>query len=239
MRRPAGTAFRPAVCGGAAPDYTARMPHATHKPVQPAAGTRIDSQERVWDGRFPLDIVRFRHPRFDGGMSAQRRWELWRRGRAAAVLPWDPDTDQVVLIEQFRLPALAAGMDPVLVELPAGLCDAGETAEQTARREMQEEMALPVSTLHPIAEVLLTPGGCDELCVLYLGRVVAPAAGADGIVGHGGLDSEQEDIRTRVWPAATAIEAAIAGRFPNSVTMIGLLWLAARHQAMRAAWRGA
>ena len=162
-----------------------------------------------------------------------------RRGRAAAVLPWDPDTDQVVLIEQFRLPALAAGIDPVLVEFPAGLCDAGETPEQTARREMLEEMTLPVTTLLLIGDFLLTPGGADELCTLYLGRVVAPAADADGIVGYAGLANENEDIRARLWPASRAIEAALAGRFANVVTTLGLLWLAARHDAMRAAWRTA
>jgi len=219
--------------------YTQPMPARIHPPVEPNADTLIESQQRVWDGRFPLDVVRFRHRRFDGTLSGTRTWELWRRGRAAAVLPYDPDSDQVVLIEQYRLPALAAGIDPVLVELPAGLCDAGETPEHTARREMLEEMALPVTTLHPIGDFLLTPGGADELCALYLGRVVAPPADADGIVGHAGLADEHEDIRTRVWPAARAIEAALAGRFANSVTTLGLLWLAARHDAMRAAWRTA
>jgi ADP-ribose pyrophosphatase len=209
----------------------------THPPVEPNADTRIESQQRVWDGRFPLDIVRFRHRRFDGTQSAIRTWELWRRGRAAAVLPYDPDSDQVVLIEQYRLPALAAGIDPVLVECPAGLCDAGETPEQTARREMLEEMNLPVKTLHPIGDFLLSPGGADELCALYLGRVVAPPADAEGIVGLAGLADENEDIRTRIWPVARAIEAALAGGFANVVTTIGLLWLAARHDAMRAAWR--
>ncbi len=215
------------------------MKPRTHPPVEPNADTTIDSQQRVWDGRFPLDVVRFRHRRFDGGLSGTRTWELWRRGRAAAVLPWDPDTDQVVLIEQFRLPALAAGIDPVLVEFPAGLCDAGETPEQTARREMLEEMTLPVTTLLPIGDFLLTHGGADELCALYLGRVVAPAADADGIVGYAGLANENEDIRARLWPASRAIEAALAGRFANVVTTLGLLWLAARHDAMRAAWRTA
>ncbi|HUB11549.1 MAG TPA: NUDIX domain-containing protein [Acetobacteraceae bacterium] len=213
------------------------MPSRTHPPVQPAPDTLIEQQQRVWDGRFPLDVVRFRHRRFDGGLSGLRTWELWRRGRAAAVLPWDPDTDQVVLIEQYRLPALAAGLDPVLVELPAGLCDNGESPETTARREMLEEMALPVTTLHPIGDFLLTPGGADELCAVFLGRVSAPPGDADGIVGHGGLASENEDIRTRAWPAARAIDYALAGRFPNIVTTLGLLWLAARHDAMRAAWR--
>lgn len=209
----------------------------THPPVAQNADTRIESQQRVWDGRFPLDVVRFRHRRFDGTLSAIRVWELWRRGRAAAVVPYDPDGDQVVLIEQYRLPALAAGIDPVLVELPAGLCDAGETPEQTARREMLEEMSLPVTTILPIGDFLLTPGGADERCALYLGRVVAPPADADGIVGIAGLAEENEDIRTRVWPAARAIEAALAGRFANVITTLGLLWLAARHDTIRAAWR--
>jgi ADP-ribose pyrophosphatase len=213
------------------------MTARSHPLLEATAGTIIESQQRVWDGRFPLDVVRFRHRRFDGRLSETRTWELWRRGRAAAVLPYDPDSDQVVLIEQYRLPALAAGVDPVLVELPAGLCDAGESPEQTARREMLEEMALPVTTLHPIGEFLLTPGGADELCALYLGRVVAPPADADGIAGHAGMADENEDIRTRLWPASHAIEAVLNGRFTNVVTTAGLLWLAARHDAMRTAWR--
>jgi len=76
----------------------------------------IESDKRVWSGRFPLDVVKFRQRRFDGVMSKTRIWELWRRGRASALLPYDPWTDQVVMIEQFRLPALAAAADPVLVE---------------------------------------------------------------------------------------------------------------------------
>ena len=215
------------------------MATRTHPPIPSHADTTIESQQRVWDGRFPVDLVRFRHRRFDGGESGVRTWEVWRRGRAAAVLPYDPDADVVVLIEQYRFPALVAGIDPVLVELPAGLCDDGETPEQTARREMLEEMDLPVTTLQHIGGFLLTPGGADEICELYVGRVAAPPTDADGIAGHAGMADEHEDIRTRVWPVAKAIEAAISGRFANSVTTIGLLWLAARHTALRAAWRGA
>jgi ADP-ribose pyrophosphatase len=194
------------------------------------------SDRRVWDGRFPLDVVRFRHRRFDGAWSGVKTWEVWRRGRAAAVLPYDPLADAVVLIEQFRLPALSAGLDPVLVELPAGLCDDGETPETTARRETVEEMDLQVGALLRIGAFLLTPGGSDELCELYVGRVQVPPADADGIAGHAGMASEYEDIRVRVWPAAKAIEAALAGQFPNSVAAIGLLWLAARHAALREEW---
>ena len=199
----------------------------------------LSSSERVWDGRFPLEVVRFRHRRFDGAMSGERTWEVWRRGRAAAVLPYDPVTDAVVLIEQFRLPALVAGLDPVLVELPAGLCDEGEPPEVTARREMLEEMRVAVGDLRHIGGFLLTPGGADEVCELYAGRVTAPPADGEGIVGHAGMADEHEDIRVRVWPADHAIAAAVSGRITNSVAMIGLLWLGLRRDLLREEWLAA
>lgn len=197
---------------------------------------QIESDERVWSGRFALDVVRFRHRRFDGRFSRVRTWELWRRGRAAAVLPYDPVADAVVLIEQFRLPALAAGVDPVMVEVPAGLCDGRETPEATVRREVKEEMGLEAGLLHPIGTFVLTPGGCDEACSLFAGSVSVPEAGPDGIAGHAGMADEDEDIRVRVWNADEAIRAALDGKFQNSVTMIALLWLNGRRQFLREIW---
>ncbi len=205
-------------------------------PLPPHPDVHLDSGERVWDGRFPLDVVQFRHRRFDGAWSARRTWELWRRGRAAAVLPYDPHQDAVVLIEQFRLPALAAGLDPVMIEVPAGLCDEDEAPEATIRREAREEMGLEPDRLERIGAFLLTPGGSDELCELYAGRIRAPAAGPDGIAGHAGMAAEQEDIRLRVWPAEDAIGAVLAGRIANSVAAIALLWLNARRPALRTEW---
>ena len=212
------------------------MPSRTVPGLPAHQDVEIASEQRVWSGRFPLDVVRFRHRRFDGALSGVKTWEVWRRGRAAAVLPYDPVADAVVLIEQFRLPALAAGLDPVLVELPAGLCDDGELPETTARRETVEEMGLAVGAMHHIGAFLLTPGGSDEVCDVYAGRVQAPAITADGIVGHAGMAAEQEDIRVRVWSADAAIAAALDGRMPNSIATVGLVWLAARREALRKEW---
>lgn len=205
-------------------------------PLPAHPDVEISSEQRVWSGRFALDIVRFRHRRFDGSMSEEKTWEVWRRGRAAAVLPYDPVADVVVLIEQFRLPALAARVDPVLVELPAGLCDEGETPEATARRETMEEMGLEVGAMRRIGGLLLTPGGADEMCELYVGQVQAPSADGDGIAGHAGMVDEDEDIRVRVWPADRAIKAAVSGEMSNSVTVVGLLWLAAQREVLRKEW---
>jgi ADP-ribose diphosphatase len=212
------------------------MPPRTPPPIPPHPDAIIVSQQRAWSGRFAADLIRFRHRRFDGSMSEPRTWELWRRGRAVALVPYDPITDSVVLIEQFRLPALVAGIDPVLVELPAGLVGDGEDAEAAMHRELDEEMRLSADRLQRIGGYLLTAGGSDELLDLYVGRVHAPATGPDGIFGHAGAETEGEDIRTRVWPADKAIDLAIAGKLPNSVTTIGLLWLAAKRDSLRKQW---
>src|SRR5207302_1660864 len=116
--------------------------------------------------------------------------------------------DAVVLIEQFRLPALAAGVDPVLVELPAGLCDENEDPAETVRRETHEEMRLEADRIERIGGFVLTPGGADEFCHLYVGRVTAPPADGEGIAGFGGEAAKNEDIRIRVWTAEDAIQAA-------------------------------
>ncbi len=196
----------------------------------------IEKDETVWQGRFALHRVAFRQRRFDGGMSGEREWELLRRGTASAVLPYDPVRDLVVMIEQFRLPAYAAGLPPYMMELAAGLTDGADDAEATIRRESVEEMGLTLGRVHRIGDFLLTPGGCDELCTLFAGEVDAGMAGADGAMGTRGLASEQEDIRVWALPAAQVIERALAGAYPNSVASIGLLWFAARRDWLRAQW---
>jgi ADP-ribose pyrophosphatase len=204
--------------------------------MPPYPGLVVESDETVWNGRFPLQRIKFRHRRFDGATSDQRIWELWRRGKAAALLPYDPVADAVVLIEQFRLPALAAGVDPVMVEVPAGLVDPGEDVGATLIREAEEELGLTPRRIVPIGDFVLTPGGCDERCFLHAGEVTAPPTGPDGIVGTAGLAAEAEDIRVRVWPARRAIDEALAGRMTNSVTALALFWLAARREALRTQW---
>ena len=201
-----------------------------------APDVSIESTETVWKRHARLDVVRFRHRRFDGRMSEARAWEVLLRGHAVGVLPYDPVADRLVMIEQFRYPALVAGLDPILLEIPCGFVDAGETEEQAAAREMQEETGLATDRLHRVGRFLLSAGASDESVTILAGRIDAPAADADGIAGHGGLASENEDIRVRVLPALEAIENALAGRHANSITAMALLWFAARRDWLRREW---
>jgi ADP-ribose pyrophosphatase len=205
-------------------------------PLPASADVRVESDETVWNGRYALQRIVFRQRRYDGTMSGPRTWELWRRGRAAALLPYDPVADAFVLIEQFRLPAFAAGIDPDLVELPAGLCDPGEDPAVTLLRETEEEIGLRPRRLLPIGDFMLSPGGTDERVAVSVGEVTAPAADAAGFAGSGGLAAEQEDIRIRVWPAERAIARALAGGFANVITAVALLWFAAKRDSVRQAW---
>lgn len=204
--------------------------------MRPSPDVTVLSSETVWKRRTQLDLVTFQQRQFDGAMSGPRTWEVWLRGRAVGILPYDPVTDRLVMIEQFRYPALVAGVDPVMLEIPGGFMDQGETEQQTATREMQEEMGLAVDRLHRVGRFVLSAGGSDESVTIFAGRIAAPAADADGIAGYAGLADEHEDIRTRVLPASDAIENVLAGRYANAITVMSLLWFASRRDWLRQEW---
>ena len=89
-----------------------------------------------------VDVFRFRHRLFSGEWSALRGYDVLRRGQAAAIVLYDPHRDSVVLVEQFRLPALLAGNSPWQLEAVAGLIDSGEAPPNVALRETREEAGL-------------------------------------------------------------------------------------------------
>ena len=220
------------------------MAPRTIRPIPAHRDAVVASVDRAWSGRYAVDIVRFRHRRFDGTMSDTRDWELWRRGRAVGLVPYDPIADAVVPIEQFRLPALAAGIAPVLVDLPAGLIEDGEDPETAMRRELLEETHLECGRMERIGAYLLSAGSSDELLDLYIGEIrlpppltpLLPLSGSDGTLGFAGAVDEGEDIRVSAWPADKAIDLALSGATPNGVTAIGLLWLAAKRDELRKRW---
>jgi ADP-ribose pyrophosphatase len=203
----------------------------------PIPDAEILAEETVHGGRFPKQVVRFRYRRFDGTLSRALAWEIFRRGPAVALLPYDPRRDRVVLIEQFRLPARYAGVPPWLLEVPAGLLDSEDPAH-CARREVHEETGLAVGRMEALGHYLLTPGGSDETVHIFAGEVAAPAADAAGIAGYFGLADENEDIRVRVFDAADAVAAAFDGRVRNAITVIALAWLGLNRDRLRRAWAG-
>jgi ADP-ribose pyrophosphatase len=187
---------------------------------------------RGYSGYSRLDVVRLRHRLFAGGWTPAFDRELLDRGDAVAVLPYDPQADAVVLIEQFRIGAQFAQMAPWQIEAIAGLVDEGETAETVARRESAEEAGCTVVELVPICRFLATPGISNETVQLYCARI--DSAGRDGAI-HG-LPHEHEDIRVRVMPLSAALHLIERQELANAPALIALQWLALHKEELCRRW---
>ncbi|MEK6596357.1 MAG: NUDIX domain-containing protein, partial [Pseudomonadota bacterium] len=100
-----------------------------------------------FEGFFRLERYRLRHRLFNGDWSRPLVRELFERGHAAAILPYDPIRDEVILIEQFRVGALAAPGGPWLLEIVAGVIEGNETTEEVVKRESMEEADCVITDL--------------------------------------------------------------------------------------------
>ncbi|APC16257.1 ADP-ribose diphosphatase [Pseudomonas frederiksbergensis] len=191
----------------------------------------IVRSENCYKGFYKLDRVHLRHELFAGGMSREISRELFVRHDAVCVLPYDPQRDEVVLIEQFRAGAWGKVDNPWLIELVAGLIDRDEIPEEVAHREAQEEAGLVFTALWPMLNYFPSPGGSTEYVHLYLGRCNSNGAG-----GLHGLVEEAEDIRVTVWDFEDALQAVRDGRISNAASIIALQWLALNRAEVRGLW---
>ncbi len=195
-------------------------------------GWQILDKRVCHDGFFRLERYRLRHELFAGGWSGELVRELLERGHAVAVLLYDPGREQVVMVEQFRIGAMASGEHAWMLEVVAGIVEADEDPQEVARRESREEAGCTVEALIPISRFIPSSGGCSEHVTLYCGRV--DAAKADGV--HG-LAHEGEDIRVRVMPVAEALALLEDGTVLSAMTLIALQWLALNRSRLRERWR--
>ena len=191
----------------------------------------VVEREACFRGFYQLDRLHLRHRLFAGGMGKLISRELFVRHDAVCVLPYDPQRDCVVLIEQFRVGALDKSLNPWLIELVAGLIDKDEQPEQVARREAVEEAGLELAELWPLTQYYPSPCGSDERVHLYVGRCDSRGAG-----GVHGLEDEGEDIRVLVWSLDEALAAVANGRIDNAASIIALQWLALNRAKVREHW---
>ncbi|WP_041795620.1 NUDIX domain-containing protein [Pararhodospirillum photometricum] len=197
----------------------------------PPSKVEIIARETAYKGYLQVDRIRLRHELFAGGQGPEVRREVIERGHAVAVLPYDPGTDTVVLLEQFRPGVWAAGETGWMLEIVAGIIEDGETAEAVARRESLEECGLAVEALEPVGRIFVSPGILTETVTIYCGRVDASQAG-----GIHGVAAEGEDIRVFALPATEALAWLQAGRFTNATALVAMQWLALHREALRARW---
>ena len=191
----------------------------------------VQSITTRFQGYFRIDEYRVRHRTFAGGWTGTVVREIFERGHAVAVLPYDPVLDRVVLIEQYRTGALAAGRDPWLVEIVAGIIEPGESPEDVAHRETLEESGGVILDMVPVVDALMSPGGSSETMKLFCAKVDSSTLG-----GLHGLAEENEDIRVFTLSVDEAMEWIKSGRISNGTALIALYWLALERNRLRAMW---
>ncbi|GAC32509.1 ADP-ribose pyrophosphatase [Paraglaciecola polaris LMG 21857] len=174
----------------------------------------------------------FKHRLFKGGWSETVEREIFERGHAVAVLPYDPILKEFVMIEQIRIGALATSNSPWLLEIVAGIIDPGETGEDVCYREAQEEAGVTITDLKKAISYLASPGGTTERLHIYVAQVDASQA-----KGVHGLDDESEDILVHRVPEDQAIEWINQGKIDNAATLIALQWFAMNKQRVLDDWK--
>ncbi len=180
----------------------------------------IIEKKRVFDGFFKIDKYAFRHKLFNGGTSDIIYREIFERGHAVGVLPYDPVSQSILLVEQVRIGAIETTQSPWLLEVIAGMVDDHEDFAHVARKEAEEEAGLTLNELEFMLSYLASPGGTSERLHLYFAKTDLTHAG-----GIHGLECEGEDIKVHVLPVEFAFQLLEQGEIDNAATVISLQWL--------------
>ena len=187
-------------------------------------------------GRFVrLQASTVSHRSFDGGRQSDLVREVFVGIDAALLLPYDPKTDRVVLIEQARMGvALRGDPNPWTPETVAGIVDAREDPERAAIREAREEANVEITQTLKVAECYPSPGSDTSCFYCYIGLCDLPKT------GHSlhGLDAEAEDLRAHVMSFDDAMALTRSGEINAAPLLMMLFWLQAERDGLRKAADG-
>ena len=165
------------------------------------------SSEEVFGGR----LIRVVRDTVREGEKTYLREVVRHPGGAAAVPVFDDGT--TALVRQYRHPTRR-----YVLELPAGKLDPGERPEETAARELEEELGVVAGRLEQLSEFYSTPGFCEERLWVFLATDLRETARRH---------EEDEIIEVVRLPFARALGLVASGEIDDAKTIIGLL-LAAR-----------
>ena len=190
----------------------------------------VHKRHRPYLNFFAIEELDLQYRRHDGALSPPLNRAALFVGQAVVVLPYDPERDRVLLIEQFRAPLYMAGdRAPWVWEPIAGLIDRGETPHEAATREADEEAGVTLRHLEPVGGVYSSTGSSTEFLHLFIG-----IADLDEIPdGGGGLDGEGEDILAEILPFENLMRAVDAQEHRDMPLVTCALWLARHRESLR------
>lgn len=177
--------------------------------ADPIAPFRVRDEQTMWSGR----LIRAAVVQVEGPDGEHHSRNIVHHPGAVAVVPLHED-GTVTMVHQYR-----AALDTGIWEIPAGLRDVdGEPPEETARRELAEEVGLAAGRLEHLVRFHNSPGFSDEAVEIFL------ATGLSAVPDDRQGAEEQHMVVTR-FGLAEAREMVSQGRITDAKTIIGLLSL--------------
>jgi len=179
---------------------------------------------RDYDQFFKIDKAVLQHEKYDGTMSSDVVRYAFVRADAVGIIAYNSKTDIVYLTEQFRYPAYKSNpQNGWIVEIVAGTIENSDSPEETAVRELEEEIGFRVKKdeLVLIRKYYPSPGGSSERIFLYYVDLANTKKQSSG----GGLADEMEDIQLIQWPVKKALNKLDNNEIIDGKTIIALYWL--------------
>ena len=180
---------------------------------------KIIDKKNLYDGFFKMNEVTLKYRKYDGNWSNNIKRELFGGAQVAAVLPYDPVSKEIILIQQFRPGTISKDIDHYLDEIVAGIIDEGESPEIAAKRECLEETGCEVKRLIPIQGYFPAPGSSESFYHLFLGEVKSFKGSKIQ-----GLENENEDIFVKCFKINEVRKKMEDGKILNGLTLIALQW---------------
>src|ERR1700736_2744320 len=181
---------------------------------------RVKDVRVLSNARYLLKSTTFDYRRGNGEWQTQTR-EIYDRGNAATLLPYNLARGTVVLVRQFRYPAYVNGWDDLLIEAPAGLLDK-ESPAKRIRAEAEEETGYRLGEIRKVFEAFMSPGSVTEKLHFF----VAEYEPSMRIGSGGGNPDEGEDIEVLELPIDQAMAMIGDGRIVDAKTIMLLQYAA-------------
>ncbi|EEX11041.1 tellurite resistance protein [Ruegeria lacuscaerulensis ITI-1157] len=189
----------------------------------------VHRHTRAYVDYFGMEELELQHRQFDGTMGPVLHRSALMQGSAVVVLPYDPKRDRVLLVEQFRAPVfLIDDPEPWMWEPVAGMIDPGETPEQAAYREAEEEAHIRLSGLEYAGGAYSSSGSSTEYVHLFIGL-----GDLTRTISNGGLASEGEDIRSQILSYEAFMDLVDQHGFKDLPLLTLAHWLARHRDRLR------
>jgi ADP-ribose pyrophosphatase len=170
---------------------------------------KILSSRKIYSGRVfdvHIDAIREDDKEYE-------REIVVHKGSSVIVPVFDDKT--VVLVRQYRHPA-----GEYMLEIPAGGIEGGETFEQGAKRELEEEVGVTAEKIELLSEFYVSPGFLTEKMYVYLATGLTETAQ--------NLDHDETIELVRI-SFSDAFERIRNGEIKDAKTIVGVILAGARY----------